>query len=405
LSEPSSPRRVTSGVPAPGERRYVPDEVLIQLSSNMTTEAIDAFARSMRLTRVESFTADGITTFRWKIPDPARRPVPTVIRALEAQSIVVAAQPNFFYKLQDQRSVQPDGTAAPSEGDAAQYALVKLRLPQAHALAKGEKVLVAVIDSAVDVEHPELEGMIAESYDALETGDRAATHGTAVTGAIVAHARLMGVAPKASILAIRAFGVQGKNNEATSYSINKGIVWAVSRGARVINMSFSGPRDPSIEQRLKKAHEQGIVLIAAAGNAGPKSEPLFPAAYPTVIAVTATDADDKIFAGANRGKHIAVAAPGVDLLLPAPGKAYQVTTGTSFAAAEVTGIVALLLERVPGLGHEGVRKALMATARDLGPKGFDPDFGAGLVDAYAAIRSLEDTIATTGTRLAPTAVR
>jgi hypothetical protein len=274
----SSPRRAVSGVPAAGERRYVPDEVLIELSSTVTPEAIEAFARSMRLTRVESFSADGITTFRWRIPDPGRRSVPTVIRALEAQSIVIAAGPNFLYLLDDQRSIPPRSADAPSEGDAAQYALAKLRLPQAHAIAKGEKVLVAVIDSAVDVEHPELEGMIAESYDALEIGDRSATHGTAVTGAIVAHARLMGVAPKASILAIRAFGMQGKNNEGTSYSIKKAIVWAMSRGARVINMSFSGARDPSIEQKLAQAREQGIVLIAAAGNAGPKSEPLFPAA-------------------------------------------------------------------------------------------------------------------------------
>jgi subtilisin family serine protease len=408
-----SPRRAASGVPAAGERRYVPDEVLIQLSSSVTTEAIDAFARSMRLTRVESFTANGITMFRWKIPDPSRRPVPTVIRSLEAQPIVVAAQPNYFYKVEDYQSGQPQTSArqepdaAPvGEGDAAQYALAKLRLPQAHALAKGEKVLIAVIDSAVDVDHPELEGVIADSYDALETGDRTATHGTAVVGAIVAHARLMGSAPKASILAIRAFGLKDKVTEGTTYSINKGIVWAMSRGARVINMSFTtGARDPSLEQWLTQARQQGIVLIAAAGNAGPKSEPLYPAAYPNVIAVTATDADDKLFAGANRGKHITVAAPGVDLLLPAPGKAYQIKTGTSFAAAEVTGVVALLLERKPDLGQEGVRKALMATARDLGPKGFDPDFGAGLVDAYAAIRSLDDAVATTGARITPAVER
>jgi subtilisin family serine protease len=120
-----------------------------------------------------------------------------------------------------------------------------------------------------------------------------------------------------------------------------------------------------------------------------------------VIAVTATDADDKLYSGANRGKHIAVAAPGVDLILPAPEKGYQVKTGTSFAAAEVSGIVALLLERKPDLGHDGVRAILTATARDLGPKGFDSQFGAGLVDAYAAIRSLAPEIATTGARATP----
>ena len=115
-----------------------------------------------------------------------------------------------------------------------------------------------------------------------------------------------------------------------------------------------------------------------------------------MIAVTATDADDKLFKGANRGRHIAVAAPGVDLLLPAPEAGYQMTTGTSFAAAEVSGIVALMLERKPDLDQDGVRKALTATARDLGPKGVDTQFGAGLVDAYRAVRSLEPASATTG---------
>jgi subtilisin family serine protease len=394
----SSPRRI-GGAPAAGERRYVPDEVMIQLAATMSTEAIDAFARRMRLNRVESFSANGITTFRWKIPDPSRRSVPAVIRSLEAQSIVVAAQPNYLYQLQEQPSAI--GQPPASGSDPEQYALAKLHLPQAHALAKGDKVLVAVIDSGVDPTHPEFEDMIVERYNALDSIESAHPHGTAVAGAIVAHARLTGVAPRANILAIRAFDMKDGAAEATSYSINKGLAWAMSSGARIINMSFTGPRDPSIEQKVAQARRQGIVLIAAAGNAGPKSEPLYPAAYPDVIAVTATDADDKLYSGANRGRHIAVAAPGVDLLLPAPGKGYQIRTGTSFAAAEVSGIVALLLERKPDLGHDGVRRVLSATARDLGPKGFDPEFGAGLVDAYAAVRSLEPEIATTGARIAP----
>ena len=86
--------------------------------------------------------------------------------------------------------------------------MAKLRLPQAHELAKGEKVLIAVIDSGVDTTHPELEGMVAESYDALGSDEKVHAHGTAVAGAIVAHARLMGVAPEARILAARAFSVK-----------------------------------------------------------------------------------------------------------------------------------------------------------------------------------------------------
>ena len=162
-------------------------------------------------------------------------------------------------------------------------------------------------------------------------------------------------------------------------------------------MSFTGPRDPSIEQRVAQVRKMGLIVIAAAGNAGPKSGPLYPAAYPNVIAVTATDADDKVFQGANRGSHIAVAAPGVDILLPAPAAAYQGTTGTSFAPAEVSGVVA----RKPALGPEGVRKVLTGTARDLGPKGVDAQFGSGLVDAYLAVQSLEPATTGSAPRIIP----
>jgi subtilisin family serine protease len=405
-------RGTGNGAPPADERSYMPDEVLIQMASTVSDETIDALARRMQLNRIESFTSGGVTVFRWKIL--GQRTVPTVIRQLRAERVVLAVQPNFLYFVREQRPASDRPQTSDTEGDPGQYALAKLRLPQAHTLAKGEKVLVAVIDSGVDANHPELEGMIAESFDAIGSGEKAHSHGTAVAGAIVAHARLLGVAPQARILAVQAFGPKEQTAEATTYSISKGIDWAMSRGARVINMSFTGPRDPSIEQRMAHAHQQGVVLIAAAGNAGPSSAPLYPAAYPKVIAVTATDADDKLFTGANQGRHITVAAPGVDILLPAPERGYQVTTGTSFAAAEVSGIVALMLERRPDLGHDRVRKALTATARDLGPKGFDPQFGAGLVDAYAAIRSLEPVSAataakevptTTGTRGSPAAIR
>jgi subtilisin family serine protease len=131
-----------------------------------------------------------------------------------------------------------------------------------------------------------------------------------------------------------------------------------------------------------------VILVAAAGNAGAKSAPLYPAADSNVIAVTATDAHDNLFTSANRGRHIAVAAPGVDILGPAPGGGYQMLTGTSVAAAHVSGVAALLLALNPALTPDAVRKLLLSTATDLGPKGRDDQFGAGLADAYGAILSL-----------------
>ena len=132
-----------------------------------------------------------------------------------------------------------------------------------------------------------------------------------------------------------------------------------------------------------------MVLIAAAGNAGPKSPPLYPAADPNVIAVTATDVNDKLFGGANRGGYIALAAPGVDILTPAPNAAMQLSTGTSVAAAHVSGIVALLIERKPSLRPDEVRKILTSTARHMGEKPRDNDYGAGLADALDAVSALQ----------------
>ena len=147
-------------------------------------------------------------------------------------------------------------------------------------------------------------------------------------------------------------------------NIVKGLEWAVAQGAQIINMSFAGPRDPILEQAIKRLKDKGIILIAAAGNAGPKSPPLFPGADANVIAVSATDVDDKTYKNANRGKHVAIAAPGVDILVPAPDGGYQLTTGTSVAAAHISGVVALMLERNPRLTPADVRSILSATRQE-----------------------------------------
>jgi subtilisin family serine protease len=290
-------------------------------------------------------------------------------------------QPNYQYQLQQGASAKP-------YGDPAQYALGKLRLAEAHGITKGDRILVAVIDSGIDASHPELAGVIADSLDTVDGGEPH-THGTGIAGTIAAHSRLMGVAPRAKVLAVRAFDPSGSGAQGTTFSILKGLEWSVGKGARVINMSFAGPKDPALGRAMSAAHKKGVALIAAAGNAGPKSPALYPAADPNVIAVSATDAEDKLFPDSNRGNHVAVSAPGVDILVPSPGAAYQVTSGTSFAAAHISGIAALVLERDPGLSPDGLRRVLLSTARDLGPKGRDKDFGVGLADAYRAVISAE----------------
>jgi hypothetical protein len=374
-----SARRNSGNPPAANERRYVPDEVVLAISNSVTPAQINALQTRFRLTRLESqsFQLSGTTLYRWRVPNGVT--VPEAVRALGADPRVASVQPNYLFTMQG------DEAKEPSEGDAAQYELAKLHLPQAHALAKGDNILVAVIDSGVDANHPELSGAIAETYDTLAPPYAPHKHGTAIAGLIAAHGKLMGAAPRARILAIRAFNPTDKGADGTTFNILKGLDWAVAHDARVINMSFAGPADPVIHRSLEAAHKKGIILVAAAGNAGAKSPPLYPAADPNVIAVTATDADDKLFVQSNRGNHIAIAAPGAQILVAIPDGGYEVGSGTSYSAAEVSGIVALMLERKSDLTPDQVRGILMTTAKDLGPKGRDPLFGAGLADAYGAL--------------------
>jgi subtilisin family serine protease len=371
----------SNGVQTVVSLRAIAGEIVAEIDGALSDAQADELARRHRLVRIgsQNFPLIGGTIGLFRITD--RRTVDVVSRELAADASVRSVQPNFRYVLQDQ-------TTALTEGDPAQYALAKLRLPEAHTLAHGVDVVVAVIDSGIDIKHPELASSIANSFDALGGKEGAHVHGTGIAGVIVSHARLMGSAPAARLLAIRAFGAAPGGAESTSFVVLRSLDYAAAHGARIVNMSFAGPKDMLIERGIAAAAAKGIVMVAAGGNAGPKSPPLYPAANPNVIAVSATDAQDRLFAASNRGKYIAVSAPGVDIFLPAPDEKYQMTSGTSFSAAYVSGLAALLLERNPALKPDEVRAILMKTARDLGAPGRDDLFGAGEADAFAAVSAV-----------------
>jgi subtilisin family serine protease len=362
--------------------RTVPNELVAEIDGALSSAEADELARRHGLERIASqnFPLLGGTIGLFRIVD--RRPVDTVRREFAADGSVRSVQFNFRHFLQEAKKPA-------IEGDAAQYAVAQLRLPQAHTLARGMNVTIAVIDSGVDIRHPELANSVADSFDALGSSEGPHVHGTGIAGAIVAHAKLMGSAPEARLLAIRAFGGgskgASKGAESTSYVILRGLNYAAEHGAQIINMSFAGPKDPLIERGIAATAARGILMVAAAGNAGAKSPPLYPAANPNVIAVSGTDAQDKLFAASNRGNHIAISAPGADIFLPAPDEKYQITSGTSFSAAYISGVAALMLERNPALKPNDIRAILTKTARDLGSPGRDDQFGAGEADAFAAV--------------------
>ena len=371
--------------PPPGNLPFVPDEIVTSFAAGTTPQAIGQFAQRYDLTQLETqnFPLIGMSLYRWRVA--GGRSVASIVQALGSENIVATAQPNYLFTLQQQAAARYPRTA----DDAAQYVMAELQIEQAHQMATGRDVAVAVIDSEIDAKHPDLDGAVIKSFDALAGSDTPHSHGTSIAGAIAAHGRLMGISPGARLLAVHAFDDSSGVARGTSFAVYKGVQWAADNGARVINMSFAGPADPMLARLLAAAYDKGIVLVAAAGNAGPQSEPLYPAADPDVIAVTATDNAEHLFAMANRGRYIAVAAPGVDILALAPGDTYQLATGTSIAAAHVSGIAALLLERNPALKPGDVRSILIATAQPLGPPRPDSDFGAGLVNAYRAVSFID----------------
>ncbi len=394
------------GIPPAGETRFKTNEVALELGIDVSPQRLREVAARLGLTIILSdrFESLGRAVSRFSFPDG--RNITQVIRALEANGIIAGAQPNYVYQVtQDQASQvgsQVGSQVAPADpslqsvapnpklhtpppvGDPAQYVIPKLQLDNVHGFAQGNDVLVALIDSEIDRRHPDLKDAIVERYDAGCGAERPDSHGTGMAGAIGSRTLLRGVAPRTRILAICAFGGNTASAESTTAQIIRGIDYAVSRGARIINMSFAGPHDPMLERALRTAHDKGAILIAAAGNAGPKSPPLYPGADPAVIAVTATDIADRVFAGANRGKYIMVAAPGVDVMVPSPDNHYTLTTGTSVAAANVSGVAALLMENKPNLDPETLRYLLVTTARALNARSRE-EVGSGLVDPVRAL--------------------
>jgi subtilisin family serine protease len=316
---------------------------------------------------------------RYRIPDA--RSVQAVTATLGNDQRVRSPQPNFIYQLSQSTSATP--------GSLPQYALDVIGARKAQATSLGRNVTVAVIDTGIDDSHPDLAGALRDHFDAVGDGHwDAGQHGTEIGSLIAARGQLLGVAPGARLLSIRAFPAKGdQSGEATSLALVRALDWAVGQHASIVNMSLAGPEDPMVDAAVMEAVAAGTTIVAAAGNAGPGAPPAYPAALKGVIAVTATDQDDKLYEKANQGAYISVAAPGVDVLAAAPGSGYELTTGTSIASAEVSGIVALLKQLAPTLTPGQVASVLSRTAKSIaGGK------GPVRVDAAKAVAELPPVV-------------
>lgn len=388
----SLPRRVQRA--SQGQAPAIERQILLLFNADRSLSFRNEVARTHGLERLSSQSLPLLDAQMGLLRIRGGRSEAAVLAALRQDGRVRSVQLNQRY-FHTQGASQA-GDAGQQASAIAQYGPRKIGLPEAHQLALGRKVVVAVIDSRVDAAHPDLKGAVMRAYDATGGADAASDfHGTAVAGIIRGRGIVEGAAPEAEILAVRAFRISrpGAQPETNTYTLLAAVDWAVRNGARVLNMSFTGSRDAALQEALEAASQKGVVLIAAAGNAGPNAAPAFPAAYSGVIAVTAVDEADRRYQHANRGGYIAVAAPGVDILAPVERGRHSYLSGTSFAAAYVSGIAALLLERNPGLEATALAELIAAGADDLGTAGRDDDFGAGRVNAYSSLKLMGNGLA------------
>ena len=271
-----------------------------------------------------------------------------------------------------------------------QHSSQTLRLDLAHRWATGKGVRIAVVDTGVDFDHPDLRGRVVKAQSFVDRGEKSFTsdiHGTAVTGLIAATANndigIVGVAPGAEIYALKACWQQppgAREAVCNSYTLAKAVDFAILQGVQVLNFSLAGPSDPLLGRLISQALSRGIVVVAADGGTTAQG---FPASYKGVIGIMGSDdlsGDPTVPAG--HGSLATLAAPGVEILTTVPHAAYDFFSGSSVAAAQVSGIAALLLERNPKLTPPELAAIIHKTARPLSPATI------GEVDACAAVASL-----------------
>jgi minor extracellular protease Epr len=240
-------------------------------------------------------------------------------------------------------------------------------------------IAVGVLDTGLDVNHPAFARPLTNSFIPEGRIPAPSWHGTAVYALLAGNPRsgTPGLIPNATIYHGNVFYADATGEVATdTHVLLSALDWMDRAGVKVVNMSFAGPRDQVMEEAIAKLSAKGMVFVAAVGNEGPTAEPAYPAAYRQVIAVTAIKSDRRVYPYANRGRHIDLSAPGVDIWTAVPGAREGYYTGTSFAAPFATALVATLYRENPTPIKEKLLDRL--DYDDLGLPGRDSTYGRGL---------------------------
>ena len=292
----------------------------------------------------------------------------------------------------------PRTEPVPLAGDSVrddEWHLETLDVAEAWTYANGSGVTVAVIDSGVDADHPDLTGQVLSGIDLVDTKGDGDTdlvgHGTTVSAIIAGRnddtAGVVGIAPKAKILPVRVLDEENRYDDAMI--VARGVRWAVDHGARVINLSLGGNgSSAALAAALDYAFAKDVVVVACTGNTSASAAPevWYPAREPGVLAVAGMERDgNALWSGSITGKETVITAPATQLVGAQAGGGYWKVQGTSFAAPMVSATAALIRSRWPTMPAGEVINRIIRTAEDRGAAGRDATFGFGLVDPTAAL--------------------
>lgn len=363
---------------------YIADELLIQVKAGVQKgKIVDAL--KLHGASIEDELPQ-LRIKRIKVPAHAKE---IIKNALKGNTHIEFVEDNFL----------AEGSAVPNDlYYSSQWHLPKISAPEAWGITTGSNdEPIAIIDSGVDLTHPDLINKLIPGYNFLsentDTHD-VLGHGTAVAGVAAALSNnLEGVSGVAWENPIMPLVVLNSSNYATYYNIARAITYAVDRGVRVINISIGGSSYSStLQNAVNYAWNKGAVIFASAMNNG-TSNPYYPAACQNVLAISATTSGDERAGWSNYGNWIDLSAPGEYILTTSNGGGYGSRSGTSFASPLVAGVAALIFSANPSLTNQEVVNILIENSDDLGPIGFDPSFGFGRVNAYRSLlKAIESTI-------------
>ena len=305
-------------------------------------------------------------------------------KAYAANGKVLFAEPNYLA----QAVIYPD-----DPWFSYQWGLQKIEAPAAWDLTQGsDTIKIAILDTGVDINHPDLSNKIVanQNFTTSTTANDVFGHGTHVAGIAAADTDnsigVSGVGSTSSIINVKVLGDNGSGY----YSwVAQGIIWAADNGASIINMSLGGASASStLESAINYAWSKGLVVVAAAGNSG-SSLPSYPAYYSKVIAVAATDSNDKLTSWSNYGNWVDVAAPGSSIYSTLKNNSYGYKSGTSMATPFVSGLASLVFTVVSDTNgnkmlNDEVRAQIEANCDYIGISGI----GSGRINAYKSVSNL-----------------